>query len=409
VQEHNGWVFIAPENLLNSLQDDPTVLLQGLDRTALMAARFDLQNLPALSTRAVLSLGEMSAVAQSESEIDKAFARLNIGYIRSLAEQADFLEYTFTYDEEQNDYVFTQTEIVKPNTERARLLQERRYVESSLHGFYHPDGAVLASHIVMSLTQSQREQLEIILNESLGKRLTETPFDDLADEQKFEMLFRRIGLAYYSALIGAVRSGKFDGASTCSQEHGILAAYHIVEGERFQESFNAIFAEIQESFPDWYEKNVQKDYAESEGFRLTSVSFRLGDFVKNPLIRSLTPPNLAARETRLILGVREDAVCFAIGQNQQPEKVLVKAIAETKETQPVSDLFFVYSAYELGQAFASAGRPERFARLKWAAADTNPLARAEAVSEFTDTTKTITIRISGLLTPSIWRMREAMR
>jgi hypothetical protein len=466
VQEHNGWVFIAPENLLNSLPDNPTVLLQGLDRTALMAAWFDLQNMPALSTRAVLTLGEMNAVAQAETEIDKAVARLGIRYIRSLAEQADFLEYTFSYDEAQNDYVFVQKEIVKPNTERAKLLQERRTGTSPLHGFYHPEGAVLASHFAMPLTKMQREQLVIILRESVGKHIlteeegkilenshTEAEMEqivkqipvlsedhplqqqmqnweiaeptlpdfmwdrlasipaptDLTDAQKLEMLFRRIGAAYYWALIGAVRSGKFDGASTCSQEHGILAAYNIIEGERFQKAFDSIFSEMKEKFPDLYEKNVQKDYAESEGFRLTSVVFRLEDFIKNPFIRSLTPPNLAERETRLILGVREDAVCFAIGQGLQPEKVLVQAIGETKRAKPVNDMFFVYSAHELGKAFAAAGRPECFVRLKLAALDTNPLARAYAYSQFTETTKTITVRASGLLTPSIWRLREAMR
>jgi hypothetical protein len=92
----------------------------------------------------------------------------------------------------------------------------------------------------------------------------------------------------------------------------------------------------------------------------------------------------------------------------QPEKVLVTAIAEMKTVQPVDELFFIYSAYELGQAFAAAGHPARFARMKLAAADTNPLARAYAFSQFTETSKTITIRASGLLTPSLWRMREAM-
>ena len=473
VQEHNGWVFIAPETLLNSLPDDPTVLLQGLDREALMAARFDLQNMPALSTRAALTLGEMNAVAQAETEIDKALARLGIGYMRSLAEQADFLEYTFSYDEEQSDYVFMQKEFVKPNTERARLMQERRHAESSLHGFYHPDGAILASHVTMFLTKIQREQLVIILDEAIGKHLltekeretlkvsstnveqpiaevspnnplagwlsqvtqeerqqilqpetlevvesalpdwvlsdfADTP-GDLTDAQKLETLFRRIGATYYWGLIGAVRSGQFDGASTWSTEHGILAAYRIVNGKQFQEAFDSIFAEMQEMFPELYKKNVQKDYAESEGFRLTSVVFRVGDFMRNPFIKSFIPPNLAAREFRLILGVRNDTVCLAIGQGLQPEKVLVSAIAKTKVSKPVDDLFFVYSAHEFGQAFASSGQPNRFLRLKLAAADTNPSARVYAFSEFSDASKTITIRASGLLTPSLWRMREAMR
>ena len=475
VQSHNGWAFIAPESLLNALPEDPTQLLQGLDREALMAARFDLQNMPALSTRAALTLGEMNAVAQAETEIDKAVARLGIGYLRSLAEQADFLEYTFVYDEEYSEYLFTQREIVRPNTERATLLQERRGATSPLTGFYRPEGAIVASHLAMTLTQSQRTQLEIILDETIGKNLLteeerqalrvpvappppppaalpnhplwgwisqvspeertqilqpepsgmvepsmpelvfrEAEANDVADAQrldaqKLEMLFRRIGVTYYWGLIGAVRSGTFDGASTWSTEHGIMAAYNIVEGERFQQAFNLIFEEMQENFPDLYVKSVQKDYAESEGFRLTSVTFRLGDFIRNPFLQSITPPNLANRETRLILGVRDDAVCFAIGQGSQSEEVLVAAIAETQEAKPVDELFFIYSAYELGQAFASAGQPERFARWKLAAADTNPYARAYAFSHFTDTTKTITLHVSGLLTPSLWRLREAMR
>ena len=471
VQAHNGWAFIAPEALLNTLPDDPTVLLQGLDQEALMAARFDLQNMPALSTRAALTLAEMNAVAQAETEIDRALARLGIGHIRSLAEQADFLEYTFTYDEEHNEYILTQREIVRPNTERARLLQERRNAVSPLTGFYHPEGAILASHFVMTLTQSQRTQLEIILDESLGRHLlTEeerqalrspvanvpqplpaippnNPLfgllsqvspeeraqilqpetseiiepampewvlrveeaDNLTDAQKLEVLLRRIGATYYWGLIGAVRSGRFDGASTWSTEHGILAAYNIVEGKRFQQAFDAIFADMKIKFPDLYERSVQKNYAESEGFRLTSVTFRLGDFIRNPFLQSIIPPNLAERETRLILGVRDDAVCFAIGQGSQPEQVLLAAIAEMREAKPVDDLFFIYSAYELGQAFASAGQPDRFARLRLAAADTNPHARAYAFSQFTDTTRTITIHASGLLTPSLWRLREAMR
>ena len=471
VQEHNGWAFIAPESLLNTLPDDPTTLLQGLDQEALIAARFDLQNMPALSTRAALTLGEMNAVAQAETEIDKAVARLGVGYIRSLAEQADFLEYAFSYDEERNEYIFTQKEIVKPNTERARLMQERRNAESTLCGFYHPEGAILASHFVMTLTQSQRTQLEIILDEAIGKNLLteeerkalrllgantpqpsptiqpnnplsgllsqvspeeqaqilqpeteaiieqalpdlmlrEEEMENLTDAQKMEALFRRIGATYYWGLIGAVRSGKFDGASTWSQEHGILAAYNIVEGERFQRAFDSIFEEMQAKFPELYAKSVQKNYAESEGFRLTSVTFRLGDFIRNPFLQSITPPNLAQRETRLILGVRNDAVCLAVGQGLQPEEILLAAIAETKEAKPVDELFFIYSAYELGQAFALAGQPHRFARLRLAAANTNPHARAYAFSHFTDTTKTITIHASGLLTPSIWRIREAMR
>lgn len=515
VRQHNGWLFIASETQLGALPEDPTVLLQGLDRECLVAARFDLQSLPNLSTRAALSLGEAQAVAQAETELEKAWARLGVGHLRSLAEQADFLEYRFYYDEENNDYILQQEEIVKPGSERARLLQARREATSPFHGFYHPEQAILASHVVMSLTQTQREQLEIIVDESIGKHLltdqerqslknvpaadqtpsrrraarrrqtavepepqlapelaqeepepttTPTPaadhrdrlasllaqpsartpeeleslmepevnfiplpedplsYDtlperalrdipegDLTDREKMQAILREIGVCYYWALIGTVRSGSVDAALTVSQEHGVLGAYNIVEGQRFQESFDRVFAELAKKFPDVYEKRVYKDFGEWEGFRLTKVSFNLADFVTNPLLKSLMPEDWTRRETNVILGVRDDALCFAVGQEEWPENRLMDAVEGMTERLPVYDMFFVFSAYELGRAFAVSGDPDRLRGLKAVAANADPAARAFAVSEFTDTTKVLTLRISALLTPSIWSLRENLR
>ncbi|MDR1268289.1 MAG: hypothetical protein LBK82_02080 [Planctomycetaceae bacterium] len=521
VQQHNGWVFVAPEQQLKALPNDPTVLLQGLDRNHLIAAKFDLQNLPSLSTRAALTLGEMNAVAQAETELEKATARLGIGYLRSLAEQADFLEYTFSYDEEHADYVIEQKEIVKPNTERALLLQERRNAQSPFHAFYRPENAVLASHFVMNLTRSQSKELETILDESLGKKLlteeerqelkkqleekkqlprkrrdrqtpippetennsenkteketenksernlpnivipdsitdpnerlaqllaqippeqiekamleeteaqldgntlsdieteimpdlvlSKTPESNLTDVQKLEIIFRRIGVTYYWALIGAVRSGRFDGASTCSFEQGIIGIYNLAEGKKFRKSFDAVFSDIEKEFPNVYAQNIRKDYMKSEGFVLTSISFRPGMFIKNQFLSWLIPPEYSERETRLILGIRDDAVCFAVGSDDFPEQHLCEALAGTTKLLPVYDMFFTFSAYELGRAFAQSGRPDRLVPLKIVAANTNPNARAYAVSKFTETSKTLTLRISALLTPSLWRFRENLR
>ncbi|MDR0871052.1 MAG: hypothetical protein LBN39_09705 [Planctomycetaceae bacterium] len=460
VQKQNGWAFIAPEGLLKSLPNDPTVLLQKLDKKHLAAAKFDLLNLPALSTRAALALGEMSAAAKAETEWDKAAARLTFGYLRSVAEQADVLEYTLSYDEQNNDYVIEQKESVKPKTERAKLLQQRRDAVSIFHGFYRPDGAVLASHLVMDLTQYQQKELEKMLYESVGRHLLPVnggtrpaddrsaavsagqpvekepadPRDKLAallalasEEVKNEELFRRaapppvlvaspssvlqkIGTAYYWALVEAIRSGHFDGASTWSREHGLFGAFQITDGKQFGEAFDAIFAEVREKLPEFYRENIEKDFADSHGFRLTSITFNTGtvlnEAVKNPFLQSIIPADWSQRKIRLILGVRSDAVCYAFGEGSVPEGQIADALAETERAKPVDSMFFVFSGYELGQAVTAAGNPERLSRLKAIAASTDPKARAYAVSSFTDTSKTITLRISGLLTPPLWKLRN---
>ncbi|MDR3232887.1 MAG: hypothetical protein LBT46_04355 [Planctomycetaceae bacterium] len=403
VQQHNGWLFAATERQLKNLPDDPKVLLQGLDKKCLAAARFDLRNMPALMLKTGFSLAEMKAVSDAENELEKAKTKLFIGYLRSLSEQADLLEYTFSYDEEHNDYVIEQKETVKADTERHKLLQARRNAESPLHTFYHPHRAILASHYVMPLTKLQQEQIAVILDEWLGKNLQTEPQQPESEAEKLGQFFRKISAAYYTALLGAVRSGHIDGATTISLEHGILGAYNIADGEKFQQVFDDIFTEFESAYPDLYKKNVEKDFAEKDGFKLTRVSFIPKNSINNPLMGFLIPPEFGSRETRLILAVRQDYAAFAVNQGSKAEQEIVKAIDGMQVAARVQDLFFIYSGYELGQAFAVSGNPNRLVRLKALAAGTNPAARAFAVSHFTDTTKTLTLRISGLLTPSLWR------
>ncbi len=497
IRQFNGWAFIASEQQLNALPEDPTTLLQGLDKECLIAARFDLFNMPRLATGAALSLGEMNGVAQAQTELEKAQIRLGIGYLRSLSEQADFLEYSLSYDEPNNDFIVEQREIVRPNTERQRLLQQRRDAVSPFHGFYHPDHAILASHVAMPLTRSQQENLEIILNETLGKTLLteeerqelqqvlqpppkqqrrpkpvaqqpaqqqaiqqpqrkeeaptaktanpdasarlaellamvppeelanqeppqnleplptladdDLPSGDLTDSQKLETIVRRIAVCYYLALLGSVRNGYLDGATTFSVEDGFMGAYNIVEGKAFRKAFDDLMTTLAEKYPKVYTEKVRKDYAESGGFSLTDISLRLDDLFSDAWWLPFVPEGARQRETRIVLGVRDDAVCFAVGKENLPEQRLRAAIAGTVESRPIDDMFFVFSAYELGQAISISGNPDHLPRFKSMFANGNPAARAYAVSTFTDTTKVLTLRISGLMTPSLWRMRENFR
>ncbi len=537
VQQHGDWVFIAMEQQLSKLPDDPTALLQGLDKNCLAAARFDLFNMPKLPTKAALAVGEMNGVAQAKSTLEKAWVRLGIGYLRSLAEQADFLEYTLAYDDENNDFVVTQRETVRPKTERYRLLQARREAESEFHGFYHPDRAILAAHLVMPLTKSQREQLEIILDETVGAvllteeerdalqgkktaqatgistprlappeptestpptpqvlpafegnasdrlaallaqsppesmnppteddqpepakplreftapaletvptpagdasvrlaellapsaterppteddqpepisqpELANPPKEPLNDAQKLRVIVRSIAKCYYYALLASVRNGYLDGATTLSQEHGLIGVYNIIGGTTFRNSFDDLLAGLAEHYPDVFDAAVRKDYAEAAGFSLTSISIRPDDLFANaPWIQAI-PPNVRQRETTILLGVREDAICYAVGPADQVEDRLLDAVFATNEKKQINDLFFIFSVDELGQAIADSGDPNRLPLLKSVLADGNPAARAYAVSHFTDTTKTLTLRISGLMTPSLWRLRDGIR
>ncbi|MDR1053855.1 MAG: hypothetical protein LBL39_06730 [Planctomycetaceae bacterium] len=494
VQKHNGWIFIATEFQLNSLPDDPSKLLPQSDEpNNLLTARFDLKNVPQLTTRAALSLAEADAVSRAETTIDKATARLSIGHIRALAEQAEFLEYSFSYDEEKNDYVIRELEIARPNTEQAKLLQQRRDVVSPFHSFYLPENAILASHLAFNMTKLQRSQYEVILDEAIGQYLLtpderqelnlkkakqkldkkttdisvaqnpqniqtdsrdrlatlltlenngekdineinngesylpEFHFADegsdvvegkngdvestkkLSEKRKFEIMLRRIGVCYYWGLLGSIRSGKFDIATTWSDEYGIIGAFKITEGERFQKAFDLMFSDMAKEFPDIYSANVRKDYRQLHGFKLTRVSVKLADLLRGTAAEFFVTDKIDNGGVNILLAVRKDAVCYSIRRAsdlKKQEQQLEYAIESMEKSLPVYNMFFVFSAYELGKTYANSGNQNQFQKLKSIAANTSPNAIIYATTEFTENSKLTTIRANAILTPSLWRLRE---
>ncbi|MDR1923682.1 MAG: hypothetical protein LBQ66_04840 [Planctomycetaceae bacterium] len=480
VQKHNGWVFIATELQLDSLPDNPTQLLPAQkEKNTIFTARFDLTNLPQLSTRAALSLAEIEALSKAETVIEKATTRLSIGQIRSIAEQSDFLEYSFFYDEENNDYVIKQIEIVKQNTEKEKILQQRQNVTSPFHSFYVPENAIFGTHFALHLTQLEKTQYEIILDETIGQHLLtaqernelksnkpatqnnptnkntvsknnvsgetgiiETKNDGLdvsgelylpelkiiedgdvgggdvgareklSEFRKFEIMLRRIGVCYYWGLLGSIRNGKFDIATTWSDEQGLIGAFKITEGERFQKAFDLTFSQMSKEFPDLYAANVRKDYRQDYGFKLTSVSVKLSELLRSSPIGFLVLDKLRGDGLSILLAVRGDAVCYSVcdaGDRVEQERRFLDAIAGVEKTLPVYDMFFVFSAYELGKSYAKSGNPNRFTQLKTIAENTSQNARINATTKFTNNSKTLTFRINAILTPSLWRMRDNLQ
>jgi hypothetical protein len=121
---------------------------------------------------------------------------------------------------------------------------------------------------------------------------------------------------------------------------------------------------------------------------------------------------MGSNAINILLAVRNDAVCYSICRDtdiEKQEQLLVNAIEGTEKSLPVYDMFFVFSAYELGKAYAKSGNPNRFPQLKSIAANTNPNAVIYAKTKFTENSQTTTIRANAILTPSIWRLRENLK
>ena len=239
---------------------------------------------------------------------------------------------------------------------------------------------------------------------------SEEPDDNLTDAQKIEDIVRRVVTCYYRALLGAVRSGYFDGAITLSMSDGFMGAYRIVDDGAFRQAFDELMETLAEKYPGIYAEQVRKDYAELQGFRLTDVVLRLDDLFPDAWWMQYVPQGVRQQPgVRIVFGARRDAVCFAVGLAEMPEQRLRKALAETTTPQRTDDLFFNFSAYQLGRAIAESDKQGPLPEIRAVFANSDPTTKAYFVSGFSDTSKTITYRINALMIPSLWQVRENIR
>jgi hypothetical protein len=157
---------------------------------------------------------------------------------------------------------------------------------------------------------------------------------------------------------------------------------------------------------------VRKDYRQLHGFKLTRVSVKLADLLRGTggtAAEFFATDKIDNSGVNILLAVRQDAVCYSIrwaSDFKKQEQQLEYAIESMNKSLPVYNMFFVFSAYELGKAYANSGNQNQFRRLKSIAANTSPNAIIYATTEFTDNSKLTTIRANAILTPSLWRLRE---
>ncbi|MGL4594140.1 MAG: hypothetical protein ACRCUY_05370 [Thermoguttaceae bacterium] len=530
LREQNGWMYVVTEAQFRSLPNDPRIFLRGLPPNMLIWAQFDLQQLPQLTNRAAFAISESRAVALAKNNLELATTRLGMEYLRMLSQQVDYVGYSLSYNKSENEFILKQNEIVKPNSPRSQFLQARRNAVSPFHGFYFPENAIFASHIVTDLSPMQQFHVEMVLDELVGKRLltqeerselnylpvyhispvspvspvssnspllpispgrigqpqesprlapeqppitpeqlaisaaksseigysdeardqlvnllsrvpveelermandeskrsessqgksvkaelpdlvlSDAALEELSNSEKLEAIMRRVGVVYYWGLIGSIRVGAIDGATTISTKDGILGGYRIADGKRFIKTYDQIFVELQTDFPEVSSQCIQKNYREVEGFRLTKITFRVGEVFKKSMWRFLLPMAISQKDLTLILGVRDDAICFCVGEAGKADERLLTAINNMHDPKQVRDTFFVFSAYQLAQSILETGVPNQLLPFQDILAQTKPAAKMSAESNFGDNSRNLTLQVSGFLVPLLGRLRESVQ
>ena len=423
--ERNGWLFVAMEEQLAALPNDPTPLLQGLEKKHLLALKFDFTHMPPLVTNIGLTMNEMSQLNKATDDVERAGIRIQSEFLRTASQQCDGLLLAVDYEPEGNDLVFRMVEEIKPETARDRRRQLRAAASSPLHGFYRPEGAVAAMHLFTALTPLQQSQLRVIAEGTVGKTLAdaleaksteavdpEAPPSPAPPTGRLEMFTCGTLRIYYETLLAAIDAGLVDLAFTFSQEQGLIAAFHVTDTQGIAATLEAHFADFADRYPESYERNVKYRYGELDGFQFTSVRVDLQEIAATPagaLLNGLGNAFAEKRDIHFLFAVRDETLCLAVGREDWAEQRLSAAIVGMREEQPVPADFFVYSGYELGNLIANLGHPDRLAAFKVFAASGDPRARIVGTLINQTPTSDLAFRVNGMMIPSLWKIGERLR
>ncbi|MDR3110986.1 MAG: hypothetical protein LBU65_15055 [Planctomycetaceae bacterium] len=474
--EKNGWLFVALEEQLASLPDNPTPLLQGLDKEHIIAVKFDFTHLPPLVAGIGIKLNEISQLNKAKTDAERAGIQIQSEFLRTAAQQCDQLLLSLDYDPDGNDLVFSMIEDIKPNTDRDRRRQSRANATSPLHRFYNPGSTVSSMHLFTVLTTLQQRQLRIIVDSTVGKSLTdaikpalqtdknvdnnngrdnnavteivvaeqkikpeanndigdiidnssinnadksitttdaiEIPNAALTPQQRLELFACGALRLYYETLLATIDNGQVDIAYTFSQEHGLIAAFNVADTRQIAKTLDDHFKKFAANQPESFTKNVQYRYKNWNGFDFTSIRLDLKEIAKTPATEFLSQFGsvfAGQKDIYFLFALSGDTLCMAVGRGELVEQRLMYAIDGMKESQPVPPEFFIYNGYEFGNLLANLGDPTRFALVKAFAASGDPRAIMTGTLLNNSQTSNLSLRVNGMLIPSIWKLGERIR
>lgn len=398
LQERGKWAFIAPESHLALLPADPTPLLIDLDKEHLWAMRVEVANLPRMATTAALAVNEMAAVAQAQSDAERARIRMQNDFLRQIVGQSESIEAVFSYIDATNELVWRVTETLPSQTQRGQISERRQLATSTLGGFFQPDNAVSALCVKSELTTFQRQQLSVIIRNTLGNLLAEENEEETeskteTNDEKLAVneAVRELTILYYEGLLAAVNSGAIEMAGTFSQATGLIVAYRVRDAAPIRAAIDKLTRDL----------IVQPNMREVCGVSISSLT---------PNFSSWLPQLILGDDVVFLLGVSDDLFCLGIGKRDRVEPGLVAAIEQTQNPpQLLGEKFFVYSGYELGLMIASSGNPNRFWRLKRFAAAADPRAVASGTFQRSGNETITTFRMHGKLLPSLNNLRTQSR
>jgi len=342
VIQQKKWMFLTlGAELSGDLPDDPSTLLDGMNKKYILGAKINVSALPQNLMLRFLDIARLMVGSNMEENTQENFNAM-LNEIEKALVQIDTIQLGLAVDPSTTDITLEAVVNVLPNTEYAEQFTEMSKMTTMSTGFFQPQGSILTTINAGTFGENQQTQLHASLDAYF------TVFREGVDEQGLgeeeEALVNSLLDNLESVLNSSIDVGKFDAGFTMLNNGTVLAVAKIAEGERITDSLKQLL----EAVPQNYHKYIKLEGEDYEGYKLSSFVIPLKDLGFPELPKAFANKTLTA-----LIGVKNDSVCLGVGIDPNVTAELKKAIDGSKTEVPLPTTTFIITPGEVAKLVKS--------------------------------------------------------
>ncbi|MDR1491115.1 MAG: DUF1559 domain-containing protein [Planctomycetaceae bacterium] len=314
IKQASKWLFVSVQELPSKLPDDPSKLLEGLNKQYILGVKANVGNLPKDLTTTGLILLRNFAEQQAKTNNDIEVLDSQFEQIETLLTELKTFVFGIAITPENNIVIDTITEAASGTTLAGDIVAAAN-AKTNWMGFYQPKDTIF-SFVDSSVINAQVKKQFLTQTKAFfeGAREGIKEGDTEIDLETAALVLENL----QAVLASSLESGKLDFGATWKSDGTFLAGLSISDGKKLQTALEKIVAAVPEEFKQYIKLNDSK----------------LGDYSVSTIVAPLSalptpeemPKELADKTVKLYIAVKDNASALSLGLTDTVLDDLKKAI-----------------------------------------------------------------------------------